>query len=264
MISICIPTYKRPENLNNLLANLLGFVNNEDQISEILIAITGSYEYSINDVTAHLLRSFEIQGISVHIVTHFSGLLKAKKWFNEFSRSEILLLLDDDVLITRDYLKLAKHFEEKSVGAVSGSLQTPLDINYYKDYSYEPIPAPSQDILCNRLVVNDLGQVQIKDKYQVYMLDKSKIYRCQCLIGTALFVRHSIFDVDLAFERGNCNLEEVDFTYNMFLKGYDLLFDSSQVAYHIHSSSGGMREFVDKRKEENSKYFLEKYGDEIR
>ena len=82
------------------------------------------------------------------------------------------------------------------------------------------------------------GLVELKDKYQVMMLKKPRVYRCEVLVGSAVFVRRNLLEFDYQFnDVGYC--EEFDYTYNIHFKGYDLIYDSSEMVFHNRGLSGG-------------------------
>ena len=253
--SICIPTFKRPVTLNMLLTNILGL--GDSRVKEVLIGVTDNLEDSFDDNTFAILRAFEIAEIDVKVRNNSKGLLYSKQWFKDTASSEILLLIDDDVFIDRSYLNLLMRFRDKDVCGVSGSIQTPYLTEYYADYSFEKINNPD-DALCN-IVSFDEDIVKVKKKHQVYMMKEPKIYECECLIGSALFVRKNEMIIDINYQFGACNYEEIDFTYNMFKQGKRLIFDSSCVAFHNRQNKGGMREYI-KEKRANSDYFKEKWN----
>lgn len=256
--SVCIPTYKRPQSLNNLLSCLLG--NKDKRIGEIIIAVTGRKKDSIDMLTKEIIRAMEIEKIQVTLRDNFNGLLFAKEYFKNTAKEEILLIVDDDCIISRNYLDLLLNFKNKNVGAVSGCIQTPCPTKYYKDYSYDAVKIPAVK-LCNKIsVVN--GVIELDNKYQVYMSKNAtkRKYLCECLIGSAMFIRKDLFEVDKNFNKGTCHCEEYDYTYSLYKKGYSVIWDSSRVAYHLHLMSGGMRAVGEKKKEVNAEYFIKKYG----
>ena len=255
--SLCIPTYKRADCLNNLLSCVIGM--NDKRISEVLIGVSYKKEDSFNDTTRHLIRALEILGIKCRVKSNIEGLIRAKEWFKEKAKNDILLIVDDDGIIHRKYLDLLYLFLDEDVAAASGSIQTPLDIGYYKDYAYSKIKNPLKGTVCNTVSVNKDGLVEILNKYQVFMLQEAQRYRCECLVGTAMFIRKEFLTPDRNYERGACNYEEFDYTYDAYRKGMKLLYDSSQVAFHLHKNTGGMREKPKKLKEENSLYFRKKF-----
>lgn len=256
--SICIPTYRRNNSLATCLSSIAGFMP-IDSVTEILIAVTGEYADSIGYEAASIIQVLELKGAAVTVMDGFAGLLEAKRWFAEQAASDILLLLDDDAVIDDDYLDLLHHFDHADIAAVSGSLQTPLDTGHYADWSIERIAAPQQGMICNKLSIKD-DLVLIDDKYQVYMLDEPRTYKCEVLVGTALFIRRDLLEVDENFAKGKFYFEEYDFTYGLYKKGYKLLYDASRIAWHIRDASGGMRSLGTRDKKVNGRYFKEKYG----
>ena len=256
--SLCIPTYKRPENLNNLLANIVGM--EDSRIAEVLIGVSYAKEDSFNKKTEHFLRMLEILQIPYTIRDGLQGLIAAKEWFKETAKEDVLLIIDDDGIIHRSYLNLIEYMRMDSVAAVSGTIQTPLDIGYYKDYSYDRIDNPEYGTLCNRIQIGETGLVEIKDKYQVYMLKIGERYDCECLVGTAMFIKKQYLNPDKEYDRGACNYEEYDYTYSAYRSGKRLIYDSREIAFHLHEATGGMREKKSKQKEVNAEYFRKKFG----
>ena len=134
-VSVCIPTYKRPESLSITLGRLLGEAS---KIDEILIGVTkdlGESFGGMENTLTQIIEAFKIAGIDVKVRAELSGLMDAKRWFKETARNEILLFLDDDAVLGEGYFDLVKHFKDKEVGAVSGVLQTPINSMGYSDWS---------------------------------------------------------------------------------------------------------------------------------
>lgn len=252
-ISVCIPTYKRADSLNNLLSAILSI--QDSRINEIMISCTGDKSLSFNNDTLQLIEALKLQKNKIKIKNNSKGLISSKIWFKKNAQNEILLILDDDVILTKNYLDLVNHFKDKRIGAVSGTLQTPKN-DHYKDWSKKPIKNPKIELINTINFNSDI--VQIENKYQVYMLKTPQIYHCQCLVGSAMFIRKDLLKLDINYQNGACNFEEFDYTYNIFLAGYDLIYDSSRIVYHNRSLIGGMREY-EKKKKENSNYFKTKW-----
>lgn len=256
-VSICIPTFRRPESLNIALGALL---SSTDRFDEVLVAVTKDLESSTNEVTRHLIEAFTVKGIPVKVVADFSGLCEAKQWFLDTAKNEVLLFMDDDVVVETSYFDLVKYFQQADVGAVSGTLQTPLDVGY-QDWAGVPIDV-GQAQTCNTLTYDSVNKRFVwVDKYQVYM-HKTPFFsdKCQYLIGTALFVRKDAVEIDMEFQRGACAGEEIDFTYNMFMNGRRLIFDSTRIAWHLHMTSGGMRGMDRSLDKDNMSYLAQKWG----
>jgi GT2 family glycosyltransferase len=258
-VTVCIPTYKRPESLSMVLSRLLA---STDRIVEILIGITGEEEDSLGrmrEQIEQICKAFEIEGINVMVRTDLSGLMEAKQWFIDYATTEILLFLDDDAILGKDYLDLVDNFANDEVGAVSGVLQTPRNGAGYADWSDVPISV--DDRYSNSLIYDRRRKtLQWIDKYQVYMHEENKIFDCEYLIGTALLVRKDLVEIDMEFQNGACGGEEIDFTYSIYQQGYKLWFDSSRVCWHLHENKGGMREKDRAKDQENFDYLVKKWG----
>ena len=77
-VSVCTPTFRRPESLNIVLGALL---SSTDRFDEVLVAVTKDLESSTNEVTRHLIEAFAMKGIPVKVVADFSGLCEANNGF---------------------------------------------------------------------------------------------------------------------------------------------------------------------------------------
>ena len=259
--SVCIPTYKRPAQLNMLLANLFGI--HSDRVSEIIIAVSGTMAESTDINTKHLLRMFELENIKYTIKDGFTGTTGAKCWFKEVACEPILGIIDDDAILSSNYFDLLDEFDDPSVGAISGCIHTPVDIGHYRDYSYEPIETP-QITKVNRIYINPYTNlVDFADKYQVYYFkDKTQKFECDCLQGTAFFVRNCCYRIDMNYARGAENFEETDSTYNIVQMGRKCIFSSAATAFHLRGETGGERARCNgnKQKDVNSNYFIRKWN----
>ena len=263
--TVCIPTFRRPENLNMLLSSILAM--NSPKIAEVVVGITGSAEDSINEQTNQLRKAYKMLKLPLYIFDELTGICDAKKLFKEMLGEEIMLFCDDDTIFRADYLDLLSLFDSgegsPEVGAVSGSLQTPLNVMGYKMWSENPIEIPDSLSKCNTLKVVD-GKMDWSDKLQVYQCycksGKKPILSCEYLIGSCLFVRREALEIDMNFQNGACAGEEIDFTYNMFRKGYQVLFSPSRTAWHLHSMTGGNREKDRSVDDENMSYLIQKWN----
>lgn len=251
---VCIPTRGRTAQLNDLLASLVAV--DKSRISGVMIGITGPAEESTDYVTDYMTESLRIQGVPVTVFDGCSGLMDAKTQFKERSAADILLIVDDDVVLTHDYFDLLDHFKDPKVGAVAGTYQSSIN-EHYKDWSKDPVDNPDR-VFVNRLVYRD-GLVDLDDKYQVVMLKKPAVYKCEALVGSAVFARRELLQFDMKFDYA-VFLEEFDYTYRIFSEGYDLLFDSSRMVFHNRGRAGGNRNrYGLERKKDNARYFMEKW-----
>lgn len=252
----CIPTFRRPDCLNNALTSVLGC----EEICEVLVAVTGEYCDSVNYISEHILEAMRICGKTVKVKDCFSGLIDAKSWFKKLATSDILLILDDDVVIKPSYMNLLKDFQDSRVGAVSGSMQTPCNIGYYEEWSKDELESIPQEPV-NKIGVEN-GVLTLENKSQVYMFSDNVTLECDVLVGGAILIRKDLFFPDGNFQKEQCYFEEYDYTYAVKKRGFKVIFDTSEVAFHNRSNIGGMREFDSDKievKKQLTKYFEEKW-----
>jgi GT2 family glycosyltransferase len=257
MITVGIPTFKRPSLLNNALVSVLA---NSGKISQVLIAITGDFRESVNRETRYLSKAMSLAMLKGTISSGFSGLMEAKQWIIDHSDNDIVLFLDDDAVLGHGYCDMVRHFEDKNVAAVSGSLITPYNDKGYTEWDDKP-----REFLEDEANVisydSERKLLDLGKKYQVYLHSSPRLFSCQYLIGTALFVRKSEVVIDRNFQKGCAAGEELDFTYAMYRRGKKLLFDSSRVAWHLAGTTGGLQEFrACSHDLENFQYFANKWG----
>jgi len=259
--SVCIPTYHRPDNLNMLLASILAMEDN--RIAEVIVVITGVREESTNATTEQLERAYALAKVPLIMCSGASGICDAKEWMKDFAKEEVMLICDDDALFRRSYLDMLKYFLNDKVGAVSGSLQTPINVAGYKQWSDDSIVLPKSTEWCNTLSVGKDGSMDWSDKYQVYMIKPNhsiRLLKCEFLVGTCLMVRKEFLNIDMNFQQGACAGEEIDFTYAMYKDGKLVLFDTARMAFHLHSMVGGNRNKDRSQDDKNMTYLVQKWG----
>jgi GT2 family glycosyltransferase len=163
-------------------------------------------------------------------------------------------------------MDLVHHFGRPDVGAVSGTIQTPINPGY-KDWSQEPVDFPEDLKVCNRMVVVD-GVIQWLDKYQFYMHKSGpSVIGADFLGGTALFVRRELvqlWDLQSIREGGDGEWviegEEIDFCLSVRKLGYGLIYDASRICWHLFARSGRVRGSNYDQRIENWNYILGKHG----
>lgn len=252
--TVAIPTYLRPEVLNHTLASLLPLTN---VVSEVMLGVTGVSNQSVNRETMVLLKALDADGVFIRFASRFSGVMSAKQWFMEEATNDIVLILDDDAIPGAGYFDLLAHFDSPDVAAVSGALITPVNDRGYVEWDDSEIVDHSDEA---NTISHDpsTGLLDLGRKIQVYKHLYPKVYPCQYLIGTALFVRRSEVTIDLTYESNPAG-EELDFTYAMYRSGKTLLFDASRVAWHLAAMSGGMKAVAGHNPSDLS-YFATKWG----
>ncbi|MEM5790555.1 MAG: glycosyltransferase family 2 protein [Candidatus Aenigmatarchaeota archaeon] len=147
----------------------------------------------------------------------------------ELSKGRIVFILDDDIILTKNYLRiliedLLKYKKEK-VGGVAGRLLYP-----HKKYEVEK----GKIFSISKLT----GYPELKASF-----DTKKPVFVGSLHSCAVFWKE-IFDkikFDEETYKGNFTFVEPDFYFRMQKNGYKLLFEPKAVAYHLQAQEGGCK-----------------------
>lgn len=260
-VTVGIPTYKRPAFLNSCLASLLA---QERWIAQIIIVTNGSVNDAIDETTLQLIEALETLHIDT-LVLRSRNLVHSKRIIGENAICKYVLILDDDTVLGKNYLDLVSHFHWEQVGAISGTIQTPINPGYV-DWSDEPVRFPEQEY-CNRMIVEN-GVIEWKDKFQFYMWgDGPRIFKAEFLGGTALFIRRELIELwdDKTVRKGAdgewvIEGEEIDLSLSIREAGYDLLYDSARICWHLYAQTGRTRRSNYKDRTDNWNYILKKHG----
>ena len=95
---ICIPTYHRVNQLNDLLASIIAI--NKEHVGSVIIGITGDKKESTDYITEYMIASLRIQGVQVYVFDGSTGLMDTKTRFLNYGNEDILLIIDDDMVLT--------------------------------------------------------------------------------------------------------------------------------------------------------------------
>jgi glycosyltransferase involved in cell wall biosynthesis len=112
-ISICIPTYNRPEQVQALLANLL---EQRDVPDEVVLV-----DASAGQATQAVADAFKVQIPSLVYERYAKGLTLQRNRAIELATGDIVVFLDDDVLLDTEFVYEArKTFEKDHDGKIAG------------------------------------------------------------------------------------------------------------------------------------------------
>lgn len=230
MISAFVSTWKRPDALNRMLANIFPLT----EIDQIIIA-TQDMEGSLDDATGQILDAYDATNCEV-IVLYAEDVIAGQKLAINHFRNPLTLWIDDDVIVGRDYLDLLEHFDDPLVGAVSGTLFSPANAGYI-DWSDERIQVNRMELV-NAFGVSG-SSIEWHNKYQVYLIADPAPMSAYLLIGGAMLIRSHYFEFADEFFGGfssgvpNFPMHEFDLTMSIRRKGNRLIFDPSRIAYHL-------------------------------
>lgn len=263
--SILIPTYRRAESLAATLKSL--FTLELRHVEEVMVHVTGEIVHESIDMHCRWLRDkLESLGVQVILVGGFSCLSEAKNAALELTRTEWLLVLDDDVVLNREYadriLGIAARSTE-DVMAVTGSVITPFEAGY-KEWSLEwSHQIFDQQSTRQNLTVWPDGRVDWGDKVQVYRYSTKSLCGLGYFIGGAVLLRLGDMRFDLEFGRVVYG-EEIDYSLQIAGRGGRMLFAAGSECLHFPCPTGGSKpgteaELVAAR-QKNFDYLLRKWG----
>jgi GT2 family glycosyltransferase len=210
---VIIPTYQREEVLC-------------ETIKQILAQDYPAYELIIVDQTEQHLPS-TVEFLQHHASTfHYfnlmnPGVANARNFGMSKARGDILLFLDDDVRIDRDWIsRHLKNYRDPSVSGVTGRLiQGGIGSSNIRKVGYVT--------WSGRIVANFNSLVAA---------DVQLIAGGNCSFRAHLAKSIEGFDSNYA---GNALLEDADFSYRFHRQGYRIVYDPDAVVHHLLLSHGG-------------------------
>ncbi len=115
-LSVCIPTYRRPEFLQRAVVSVLA----QTCLAHEIILISRIDDHPTNEMVRDLIGKYPTAGIrSVHVSA--AGFLPPIRKAIEEARGDIIVLLDDDAEAHPDWLeKIASHYNDPTVASVGG------------------------------------------------------------------------------------------------------------------------------------------------
>ena len=260
--SIVIASYDRPNALNVTLASLM----NMKYMREIIIGLQNSDGSTcLDEYGEKLIEAYHQKGVGIYVFTS-RNFIHGMKYGASKARWNTILLLDDDIVPGTDYEHLSAHLNFPEIGAVSGTLQSPIDEGY-SEWSEEPIIVDPSNDLCNEFYIDD-GDFTWVNKYQVYRISDGRFYfRCKYLLGGAMFIRKELvelFDDKLArFDKNGDPIivgNEIDLSFSIRKKGLTLVYDAKRIAWHLHAGEGRNRAWDRSEGLKSWNYLLKKHG----
>jgi len=112
-ISVIIPTYHRPDDLNNCLESILVQTRLPDEVIIVDDGDLGGFP---------LQDRFEEKGIQcVYVKKQVPGVTESRNKAAQIARGDIFVFLEDDVVLFKDYIEqLVRTFEEYDDGTLGG------------------------------------------------------------------------------------------------------------------------------------------------
>lgn len=222
LVSIILPTYNRP----TIIKEAIGALYKQSYKNfELILINDGS---SLNYDESFLKKQKNI----IYIKNKKSiGPAACRNLGVKNCTGEILLFMDDDIILHKDYLKiiLSDLIKNKDIGAVCGRLFYPNKPNrgINENDKLKPI-----------YEVKPSGDILLRSSLDTYGATESETLHAISVVPKKIF-----FDVGGFDERyiGNYTYVEPDFFKRIKNKGYKLIFDSKATADHLQIQEGGCR-----------------------
>lgn len=228
-VSIVIPVFNKSHFTDQCLHSIFSSINSTQ--FEVIIIDNNS-----NDNTHEIIEKYTTQFNNISYLRNNVnlGFAKANNLGVEKSKNDIILLLNNDTVVTDGWIDnlLKPISEDKTVGAVSAKL-------LFEDNT-----------------IQHAGVVVIKDmqfgdplvaRHIHYKKDKNspevnEIMEYQALTAACLLIRKSAFLEVNGFDEEYWNgYEDVDLCFKLRERGYKLVYQPNSIVYHFESQSGAER-----------------------
>ncbi|MFQ6098773.1 MAG: glycosyltransferase, partial [Armatimonadota bacterium] len=115
--SVIVPTYKRPESVRACLASIL----DGDTWPDEVVVVTRDTDVPSQEIVAEFREEVGGRFVVKNVLIQRPGQPAALNEGVKASEGDVLLFLDDDVVVHRDWFRRMKHdFEDPTVGGVGG------------------------------------------------------------------------------------------------------------------------------------------------
>lgn len=255
-VSIIIPTYGRPVVIRDCLNSLEKIKKEIPEPYEVIIVNNNKSE--LRRKTSALIRKFNLP--VNEIKSKPLGSVKARNAGIKKAKGEILVFFDDDTLIQKNYFKqLLKHYRNKKVGGVGGSeVKKKQSLMHELFFGFKK----TGDVTWSGEIISNFSK-DVKKPLKVKHLHGSNFS-----IKKSLVKKIGLMDEEM---EGHYR-DETEYTYRVFKKGYDLIFEPEAWVIHTESGVGGSVS-PDKKKSwaywyhRNTSYFFFKHlykGDNLK
>lgn len=222
-VSIIIPTYGRPKVALACLKSIEKVKNEIPKPYEVIIV--NNNKEKLRKETSKVIKSVKLP--ITEIKSQPLGSVKARNKGINKAKGDVLIFFDDDTLIQNGYFKeLLKHYKKEKVGGVGGSelkkKQSSLHKLFFKFRK-------TGDVTWTGEIISNFSQ-SIK-----------KTLLVKHLHGSNFSIRKKVVKmIGLMDEKMKGHYrDETEYTYRVFEKGYDLIFEPRARVVHTESGIGG-------------------------
>lgn len=253
-ISIIVRTKDRPDHLvaclRSILVTYLDFPYKE-------IIVVDSSDNSISKINQK-----EVQKINgKYIYEHRKGHSFARNTGIKESSGKIVIFVDDDFLVDKDWIKnLIKNYDDSDIGCCTGNMLTyrkdnvsnifEESITFSKGDKKRIFTRRDTSIIKLLDCVFSIGEKRLDDKTPIPWVIGA---------GFCSFRRHIFDDIgyfDVSLNKGG---EDLDMFYRILKVGYKIAYDPKAIIYHNHRQSFDMVLLVAYSNGRGSRNLIEKY-----
>ena len=243
-LSVIIPTYNRNRILCNTISSVISSYENANVINDMELIIVDQTSNHDEETVSFLERLKQVNYISC-INVQKASLPNARNIGIKESKGDIILFLDDDVILQKDFFEnLLSAYKDKRICSVVGRVKL-------VDENNGNILLQNQSSLkrfCRKILKWGIGQGK---PYSItsfgFILSDTGCTTSGIVDGgrgCCMSFRRSVFDSVGLFDTnyiGNSLREETDLFCRMKKAGMQVYFDSNVFLHHVMANTGGCR-----------------------
>lgn len=270
MISVVIPSYKRPAIILGVLMGVFQQSLWDNESGEIIVSLDAK-DKSISEYKKYI-RQFQLiakdRVVCRVLINKTEGLVLAKDNAVKEAKGEYVMMMDDDLYMEKEYLQTLKSDLDCNldVVAVSGFIVSSLPAISHTQKSIVLETIPSSKYLQKLNIEKNLNSWRAlfgeKEQVMDWTYIRSKLvteqrYYMDYFVNSYMFRKENYYKIggyNLLLNSQTSAHEEVDFTYRLGKTGF-LLFNPFVKMWHITVGCGGIYKGKDW---EESKEILEK------
>ena len=238
LFSIIIATYNRVSSLEFLLSSIAEHFG-PSRIDHEIIVVNNSREPSVEMRINEVVKTFQRDGGErFHLVREpRAGKCTAQNTAIGVARGEILAFFDDDIVVTPDWLSVAKDFfKQNTFDAMQGPILVPPELQ------------TNQELLIAQHKFRTINFVQ----YRPHMKEIKTLTGANMAIRREVFAKIGLFNERLGPGRSGIS-EDVEFAHRLVESGSRIGYESKAVVYHEVDWSRLTEEFFRQRHEQQGR-----------
>ncbi len=225
-VSVIIPTYNREKVLRDTLADVVQLEYPEFEV--LVVDQTQNHEAE----TEKYLQELQDRQLISWYKLKWASLPGARNYGMRRAKGDIILFIDDDVKLSKDFLaNHAKNYiNSPEIGAVGGRVLDPMTVESIpEELLIEYLPKEAMDA--------GIAWYYLDLMHTVKSQEIISVRGCNMSFRREIFTKHGL-EFDERF-RGSAVREESDFCLRIGKIGYKIWYDPEAVLLHLGEESGG-------------------------